>query len=186
MIAWVGSNIVPHEADLRSWLRRTGVPKDEIDDTVQDAYLRLAQLASVDHIQNPRAYFFSAARSAMVSRIRRERIVRIDILTGIEALAIEDMTPGPDRQVSGRQELERVRQMVEALPERCREIFKLRRIERLSQREIATRLGLPETVIEQQATRGMKLLAKALTEKDKESAHLSDHDEEECSDARHD
>lgn len=168
IIAWVGSNIVPHEADLRVWLRRTGASRDEIDDIVQDAYVRIAQLTSVDHIRNPRTYFFTAARSAMLSRIRRDRIVRIDSMAGLEALDIEDAAPGPDRQMSGRQELEHVRSMIDALPDRCREIFQLRRVEGVPQREIAQRLGLSEHVVEQQAVRGLKLLSAALTASDAE------------------
>jgi RNA polymerase sigma factor (sigma-70 family) len=178
IIAWVGSNIVPHEADLRVWLRRTGASRDEIDDIVQDAYVRIAQLASVDHIRNARTYFFTAARSAMLSRIRRDRIVRIDSMAGLEALNIEDAAPGADRQMSGRQELERVRAMIDALPDRCREIFQLRRIEGVPQREIAQRLGLSEHVVEQQAVRGLKLLSAALTASDTDMVRRGKSDEQ--------
>jgi RNA polymerase sigma-70 factor (ECF subfamily) len=176
IIAWVGSNIVPHEAELRLWLRRTGASRDEIDDIVQDAYVRISQLASIDHIRNGRTYFFSAARSAMLSRIRRDRIVRIDSMTGLEALNIEDAAPGPDRQMSGRQELERVRAMIDALPDRCREVFRLRRIEGVPQREIAQRLGLSEHVVEQQAVRALKLLSAALTASDADMARRGNDD----------
>ncbi|MDT9600115.1 RNA polymerase sigma factor [Sphingosinicella rhizophila] len=185
-VAWVGSHIVPHEADLRVWLRRTGMPVHEVDDVVQDAYVRIAQLAGVEHIRNPRSYFFITARSAMVSRIRRERIVRIDSMNDIEALAVEDMAPGPERQLSGRQELERVGRMIEALPERCREIFRLRRIEGVPQREIAARLGISEHVVEQQAVRGLKLLAAALTEGDGTAERRPAGKKEADQDVRHD
>lgn len=162
IVAWVGSNIVPHEADLRAWLRGMAVPQEEIDDTVQDAYVRIAQLDSVAHIRNGRAYLFTTARSAMLQRIRRERIVRIDSMTEIEALTIEDMAPGPDRQVSARMELEHIRNLIEGLPDRCREIFRMRRIEGVPQREIAARMGVAEHIVEAQAVRGLKLILKAL------------------------
>lgn len=166
IVAWVGSNIVPHEADLRARLRRMAVPQGEIGDIVQDAYLRIAQLDSVAHIRSGRAYFFTAARAALLQRIRRERIVRIDSLTEMEALALADEEPGPERQVSARQELARVRSLIDALPGRCREIFVLRRIQGVPQREIAGRLGLSEHVVEQQAMRGLKLILKALAGED--------------------
>lgn len=162
IVAWVGSNIVPHEADLRARLRRMAVPEEEISDIVQDAYLRIARLDSIGHIRNARAYFFTTARMGLLERIRRERIVRIDSMTEMEALSLADEEPGPERQVSARQELARVRTLIEALPDRCRQIFELRRIQGVPQREIAARLGLPEHTIEQQATRGLKLILKAL------------------------
>lgn len=138
------------------------VPEQEISDIVQDTYLKISNLDSVAHIQNCRGYFFTAARTVLLDRIRRERIVRIDSMTEMEALTLADDEPGPERRASGRQELERVRRLIEALPDRCREIFELRRIQGLSQREISQRLGIPEHTVEAQAKRGLKLILKAL------------------------
>lgn len=161
-MTWVGSNIVPHEADLRARLRRMAVPEDEISDIVQDAYLKISHLDAVDHIQSGRGYFFAAARTILLDRIKRERIVRIDSLTEMEALTLADDDPGPERRVAARLELERVGKLIADLPDRCREIFELRRIQGVSQREISHRLGLPEHIIEAQAVRGLKLILKAL------------------------
>jgi RNA polymerase sigma-70 factor (ECF subfamily) len=158
----VGSNIIPHEADLRARLRRMAVSEQEISDIVQDAYLKISTLDSVAHIQNGRGYFFATARTMLLDRIRRERIVRIDSMTEMEVLTLADDDPGPERRVSARLELDRVRRLIDALPDRCREIFELRRVQGVPQREIAARLGLPEHTIEAQAVRGLKLILKAL------------------------
>lgn len=166
IVAWVGSNVVPHEADLRARLRRMAVPEQEISDIVQDAYVRIARLDSIAHIQSGRAYFFTTARTSLLQRIRHDRIVRIDSMTEMEALTIADEEPGPERQVSARRELARVRALIDALPERCREIFELRRIQGVPQREIAERLGIPEHTVEAQAIRGLKLILKALAGED--------------------
>lgn len=162
IIAWVASNIVPHEPQLRTWLRRRSLPAQDIDDIVHDAYLSIAQLTDVAHIRNGRAYLFTTARSMMLQRVRRERIVRIDSLADIDALGIEDGDPSPERQASARQELARVQRLIAGLPDRCREIFYLRRIEGLPQRQIAERMGLSEHIIEAQAVRGLKLIMKAI------------------------
>jgi RNA polymerase sigma factor (sigma-70 family) len=164
IIAWVGSNIVPHEADLRSRLRRMSVSEHEIGDIVQDAYVKISQLASIDHIRDGRAYLFQTARTVLLQKVRRERIVRIEALTEVEALGLQDDDPGPERRASARQELERVQSLISALPDRCREIFELRRIQGVPQREIARLMDLPEHTIEAQATRGLKLLLKAIAE----------------------
>ena len=162
IVTWVGSNIVPHEADLRARLRQMAVPEEEISDIVQDAYLKISNLDSIAHIRNGRAYFFATARSVLLDRIRRERIVRIDSMTEMEALTLADDDPGPERRVGARMELERVRRLIADLPDRCREIFELRRIQGVPQREIAERLGIPEHTVEAQAVRGLKLLLKAM------------------------
>lgn len=162
IVAWVARNILPHEAALRVKLRGMSVSANEIDDIVQDAYLAISQLKSVAHIRNGRAYLFTTARMVVLQRIRRSRIVAIDSLTETDALALEDMEPDPERIASGRRELERVRQLIDDLPPRCREIFELRRVQGVPQKQIAALLGVAEHIVEQQAIRGLKLILKAI------------------------
>jgi len=166
IVAWVGSNIVPLEGNLRAWLRTMSVSDTEIDDIVHDAYVAIARLESVAHIRNPRTYLFQAAKSSLLMRVRHDRIVPIERLTEVEALRLSDDAPDPERQLSARQELERVRSLIAALPDRCREIFELRRIEGVPQKEIAQRMGLPEHTVEAQATRGLRLIMKAIAAED--------------------
>lgn len=173
ILAWVASNVLPHEAVLRARLRRMVASSDQIDDIVQDAYLAIARLQSVTHIRNGRAYLFTAARTAMLQRIRRDRLVRIDSLTELHLLTLEDEGPGPDRSFEARRELERVKRLIAGLPDRCREIFELRRIHGMPQREIARRMNLSEHVVEQQAVRGLKLIMRAIAEEDGENAPAS-------------
>lgn len=162
IIAWVGSNIVPHEAALRTRLRRMSIPEHEIGDIVHDAYVRIAQMDSVAHIRDGRAYLFQTAKSVILQQLRRQKIIRIDAVSEIELRTLEDDEPDPERRVSARLELERVRSIIAALPDLCREIFELRRIQGVPQREIAARLGVPEHTVEAQAVRGLKLIMKAI------------------------
>jgi len=164
IVAFVGGQILPHEADVRAWLRRSGSSAADIDDVVQETYCRLAGLDSVAHITSGRAYFFRTARNIAIEKIRRARIVRIDCVTEIDALNVVDDEPSPERVVAGRRELGRVQQLIEGLPERCRQIFTLRRIHGLSQKETALRLGVTENVVEMQSARGLRLILRALSE----------------------
>lgn len=166
VIAWVGSNIIPHEGHLRTWLRGLSISEDEIDEVVQDSYVLLARMDSIAHIRNGRNYLFQTAKSVVLMKLRRDRVVPIDRLVEIEALSVADMSPTADQRASARQELDRVRRLIAALPDRCREIFQLRRIDGVSQREIAARMGVSEHVVEQQATRGLKLILKAIAGED--------------------
>lgn len=144
------------------------VSAGEIDDIVQDAYLAIAQLKSVAHIRDGRGYLFTTARMLVLQRIRRNRIVTIDSLTEAEALALQDSDPGPERIAGGRRELARVRRLISDLPPACREIFELRRVQGMPQRQIAKRLGIPEHIVEQQAIRGLKLILKAIAGSEEE------------------
>jgi RNA polymerase sigma-70 factor (ECF subfamily) len=166
IVAWVAARVLPHEADVRRWIARTVRSREDVDDIVHEAYCRLASLDAVSHIVNPRAYFFQTARSLVLERIRRTRIVRIEAVAEIDALNIVDDEPSPERNVAARRELERVRRLIAGLPAKCRRVFELRKIDGLSQKEIAAKLSISENTVEAQTARGLKLILKALAEED--------------------
>lgn len=139
---------------------------DEIDEVVQDCYMLISRLDQVDHIRNGRNYLFQTAKSVILMKVRREKIVPIDRLVEIDNLPVADQTPDPEQQASAHQELDRVRRIIANLPARCREIFMMRRIEGISQRQIAKHMGVSEAVVEQQAIRGLKLILKAIAEEE--------------------
>ena len=162
LVAWVGSQILIHEADVRAWLRRMIPASHDIDDVVQEAYSRIVALDDITRIRNGRAYFFRAARNIALERLRRARVVRIDALEDVDSLAIADEAPSSERILAGRQELQRVQRLIAGLPAPCRQIFELRRVHGVPQRQIAQRLGISENTVEMQAVRGLKLILGAL------------------------
>lgn len=163
---WVGREILPHEAHVRAWLRRTLDP-EELEDVVQQAYAQIAALSDVSHIRSGRAYFFATARSIVLMRIRRARIVRIDTMAELGQLDVMADQPSPERVATGRSELARVWQLIEGLPERCRQIVTLRKVEGLSQKEVAARMGVSEHIVENDIAKGIKLILSAIAEGDR-------------------
>ena len=162
IVAWVGSHVLPHEAAVRAWLRRWTGRGQDIDDIIQEAYCRLAEMDDVTHIGNGRAYLFQTTRNIVLEQVRRSKIVRIDNMTDMEALNIVDEAPPMDRVVAGARELQRVEQLIDRLPVKCRRVFILRRIHGVSQREIARMFGITQAAVEKQATRGLKLIVNGL------------------------
>src|SRR3546814_18654068 len=63
-----------------------------------------------------------------------------------------------DRIISGRQELARLEAALDDLPARCRETFVLRKIDGLSQRETAEKMGVSEATVEKQMVKAMRIL----------------------------
>jgi RNA polymerase sigma-70 factor (ECF subfamily) len=154
---WLARAICPHEPALRRWLGRRTLSVD-LDDIVQEAYARLAVLPSVDHILNPRAYFFRTAFSILVNEVRRSQIVPIDAVAELDRLEIECMAPTPDREAEGRQELRLLAEAIAQLPPRCREVFVARKVQGLSQRETAQHLGIAESTVEKHIAVGLRHL----------------------------
>jgi len=170
IIEWVGSQILPHEGHVRSCLRRARIPRDDIEDIIQEAYCRLAALPSVEHIATPRAYFLTVAKNIALVHVRRARIVRMQSLDEIERFDASSDLPSPEQVIAGRAELARLQTLILSLPERCRRIFVMRRVEGLPQKEIARILGLSETTIENDAAKGLRLIMRAMSADDRHGA----------------
>ena len=160
-VRWLSLHVLPHEKDLRNWLKQ--FREIEVDDVVQECY---AGLLSVDTrlVHTPRAYLFKMARNVVFQHYRRARIISIVTLADFDVQSIVDDTPSPERTVEARQELKRLHKVVEALPERCRQILLLRRLEGLSQRQVSERLGISENIVEKQIARALRALGKMFAE----------------------
>jgi RNA polymerase sigma-70 factor (ECF subfamily) len=130
----------------------------EVDDVIQETYTILAERESVEEILNPKAYTFQTAYSVIINHLRRSRIVSIRTAADVEDLGVMIDEPSLERQIADRDELRHVVDAIAALPEKCREVFILRRIECLSQRDIAARLGISENTVEKHVSKGIRLL----------------------------
>src|SRR3546814_14631360 len=84
IMAWVGREILPHEADVRAWLRRKLDPND-LEDVIQESYCQIASLKDVSHIRSGRGYFLPASRRIALMRSMRARIVSIVSVTATES-----------------------------------------------------------------------------------------------------
>ncbi|MEN3749140.1 sigma-70 family RNA polymerase sigma factor [Sphingomonas sp. HF-S3] len=153
---WVAREILPHEARVRAWLTRHWRGAIDVDDVVQEAYCRLAGLASIDHIESPLAYFRRTAHAAAIDAVRRTTAKNIVSMTENDWFDVMDEGPCAERIVESAQELGRVRGALASLSDTCRRVIELRRVEGLSQRETAQRLGVSENVVENNMVRGIR------------------------------
>lgn len=162
IVAWVASSVMPHEPFVRAWLRQRLQSREDIDDLIQEAYAKLSALTSIDHITRPETFFFQIVRNLLIDQIRHARVVRIEAATEIDFSSVYTDEPTPERITAARRELAKVAALIEALPERCRQVFTMRKIEGVSQREIARRLGVSESVVENEGVKGLKLILQGL------------------------
>jgi RNA polymerase sigma-70 factor (ECF subfamily) len=162
---WYREQVLVHEQALRSYLRRAFPIVTDIDNVIQETFVRVLEAQRSTPIENVRGYLFATARNQALALIRRREIVSIDSITEIEALDISTDEPGVPERVGLKLEIELLNQAIQSLPERCRAVLTLRKIEGLSQREIAARLGISEHTVEAQVGNGMRRCAQFLRER---------------------
>ena len=160
---WFIREVLAHEGALMRHLSRVWPNRSEIRDIRQEAYVRVYEAAGKARPLAPKSFLFATARNLMADRIRRERVVCIEARGELDALNVLIDEISPERRTSAGEELARLARAFERLPLRCREVMWLTRVENLSQQEVAGRLGVREKAVEKQVSRGIRLLAEALS-----------------------
>ena len=148
-------------APLRRHLARILGNATEAQDVAHDAYVRVYPVMKKQPVEKPEALLYTTARRLAFNRLKRRRIA--PFVPGEAALeSAASALPGVAQQVMARQELAHLEQAIAALPEGCRTVLLLRKIELLSHQEIADRLGIAISTVEKQHARALRLLRASL------------------------
>lgn len=160
--AWFVREVLPLETALMQYLHHNMGKSGDAADLRQDVYVRVCEAAR-RQVPNPvRPFVFTITRNLLIDRMRHEQVVPIEAVSDLEALNIAIEAPGAERAVMARDELRRLQIALDRLSPRCREVVVLARIEGLSGRAIAARLGISESAVSQQLDNGMRALADVL------------------------
>jgi RNA polymerase sigma-70 factor (ECF subfamily) len=156
---WFVREVLPLEAALMHFLRRSWRDQSEVADLCQDVYVRVYEAARDQRPEPVKPFVFAVARNMIIDRIRREHVVPIETVADLESLAVGGDQPGPDRAVMAREELRRLQAALDRMPPRCREAVVLKKIEGLSMRDIATRMGISFKTVDRHLSDGAQYLA---------------------------
>ncbi len=148
-------------APLRRYLARMLGNTPEAQDVAHDAYLRVFPSVTGEKVERPEALLYVTARRLAINRLKRRRISPL-APEGSSLETAAASAPGVAQQVMARQELRLLEDAIAQLPEGCRAVLLLRKVELLSHREIADRLGIAISTVEKQHARALRLLKAAL------------------------
>jgi RNA polymerase sigma factor (sigma-70 family) len=156
---WFAEEVQPHESTLRSWLRGLFPTLPDIDDLVQESYVRLIRARQAGKVGHAKSYLFSTARNAALDFFRRRKIVSIEAVGDLADSTVLDERPHVADAVSKQQELDLLAEAVRCLPDRCRQTLTLRLLYGLSHKEIAAQLKVSEHTVKAQLAKGMRRCA---------------------------
>jgi len=156
--AWFVREVLPLEAALRRYLRTGWRNDSDVGDMCQDIFVRALEAARKEIPRAARPFVFSIARNLLLDRLHRNQIVSIDAVADMESFGLASDEPLPDRSLSARQDWKRLQVVLNQLPERWRDAVVMRKIEGLSRKEIAQRMGLAERTVAQHLASGIAAL----------------------------
>ncbi|MDP6908292.1 MAG: RNA polymerase sigma-70 factor [Flavobacteriales bacterium] len=130
---------------------------DEVEEIVQDIFVSLwEKRATVSISTSIRSYLFSAVRNACLNHVKHLK-VRAQHRQHVLVTADSSMETA-DQQLQTFELQSTIRKAVENLPERCREVFLLSRVEGLKYAQIAEELSISVKTVENQMGKALKTL----------------------------
>lgn len=143
-----------YEGALRNFFGRRVASRDQVDDLVQEAFARLFSSREQRDVAYPVAYLFRIASNLLADHRRRQArgMHEIEIAPDDDRLAV-----APDQEHA--RHLADLQQRLEAalalLPDRCREVFVMRRFRSMTTPAIADALGISHRMVQKHLTRAM-------------------------------
>jgi RNA polymerase sigma-70 factor (ECF subfamily) len=142
---------------LMAFSRRILGNEDDAREVVQQVFINLWEKRDkIDLSTSLKSYLFTSVNNRSLNVIRNrkkfsseevpERAGEWDVSAQIESMELE----------------EKIRGAIDSLPDRCREIFELNRIDGLKYAEIASQLDISVKTVENQMTKALKILREQL------------------------
>ena len=146
---------------LRSLLRRQGRSREDADDLIQEAFLRLHLYCRTGEVQQQEAFLARTVLNLSVDMHRKEhRELYVD--EPVESLPLKDFLPTPDEELAIQDRLTKAASILDALPPRTREIFLMHRVEGHGCAHIAARFGISVSAVEKHIAKAVLSLMDAV------------------------
>ncbi len=155
---------------LRSTLARAVsrlVPPKEVEDIVQETYVRVCQVETPEQIQFPRSFMLRTAQNLALDHLKRAETrlsVSLDDDLDLELVGYTTRADETFDRVAANQEFGFFCEAVRQLPLQCRKAFVLKKVYGYSQKEIALNLDISENTVEKHIATGIKRCAQFMAE----------------------
>jgi RNA polymerase sigma factor (sigma-70 family) len=167
---WFSEEVHAHDASLKRYLRRSFPTVRDVEDLVQESYLRVWRrqlIRPITEVSNSvtasvKGFLFQVARRLAVDTIRRDQASPVARVTDFSPSSVIDDRANTHEAACTQQEFELLLEAIDALPARCREVLVLRKIQGLSPAETARLLGLAEETVHVHTRRGLQRVQETL------------------------
>lgn len=155
---------------LRRFLAARRVQPDEIEDILQEIFLRI-RTTPTGPISDPIAYLYRMADNLVIDlrRSQSRRATREQAWTAAHRGDGEaDRQPSAEETLIAKEQLTHIRRTLLRLPERTLLIFRRFRLDGVGQRQIAAELGISVSAVEKHLQRAYRALLEARSKIDED------------------
>lgn len=123
------------------------VPPKEVEDIVQETYVRICQIDQSKKIDCPKSYMLRTAKNLAYDHLKRSETKLVDELDTDafqESFEFEDQDPSYTNVINNKAFAD------------CRKVFVLKKVYGYTQKEIATQCNISESTVEKHIILGLK------------------------------
>ena len=144
------------ESLLKKYLRRYLARQQDIDDVVQDVFVRAYEAEQKREIRSPNSYLFKIAKHMALNETRRKSHQLMVYMGDMADLDVIDSKVYGDEALALEQRLTALNKLIAALPPQCQRVLILRKIYGFSHKEVADRLNISVKTVEKHLTKGLQ------------------------------
>jgi len=154
-VSAVSAAFIENNSFLKKFLARFFSEQQDIEDVAQEAYLRAYVAEQSKDIEQPKAYLFRAAKNIALTKLTRKSRQITDYIADLSDSVVIGSEAATEDEVEAEQTLGIYCDAVAALPEKCRQVYLLRKVHGLSHKEIAERMELSISSVEKYLLKGV-------------------------------
>jgi RNA polymerase sigma-70 factor (ECF subfamily) len=151
----VSSAFMENSNLLKIFLRRFLSVQQDIEDVVQEAFLRAYQSEKKKNIEQPKAFLFRIAKNLALTKLTRKSRQITDYIEESDPSVVIQSELTVENEVQALQTLGIYCEAIATLPEKCRHVYLMRKVHGLSHKEIAERLDLTVSSTEKYLHKGV-------------------------------
>jgi RNA polymerase sigma-70 factor (ECF subfamily) len=144
-----------HNQDLLRFLQVKLQDEGEAREVAQEAYVRLLELENTKVVRFLRAYLFRIAANLAIDRLNARRRLRLE--SGTDNPELEQVRDPLDveRSFLAVEEFELFLTCLDELPPKCRQVFVMHRLRKLSTQEVAVQLRISDRMVRKHIARAL-------------------------------
>jgi RNA polymerase sigma-70 factor (ECF subfamily) len=137
------------------------VKPHDIDDILQETFIRACAAAEKTDIRHPRSFMFKTAQNLALNHVTSAYYTRTD-MEDFSSMDVPEMMESLESEFESKERFLAFCRAVRALPPQCRRVFVLRKVYGLSQQEIADYLGISQSTVEKHVAKGLLLCRQSM------------------------
>jgi len=150
-----------YEPGLRQYLSRWLHSPDDVEDVLQDVFVRVLCYSDLNSVESAKAFVFVIAGNLLKDRNRRQYTQASKRTVTIESVELPSEVSDPARIFEARDELRKVDRVLARLRPKTKKAFLLHRLDGFSHKEIAQHMGVTTSMVEKHIMEGLKQLRHA-------------------------